>query len=124
MLSDADPRPFKPTADAFLAAMPTFAAELNAQPAPCRFCGEAEHLKRLPEYSEGWTHNADGSLVRASTGQPILAMLDYIECEICGVEAPAHVWNRPTGATPAERAAVIAGWAEYDGEGRWTGEAR
>lgn len=124
MLADAE-NPTRDGADVYLT--PAVVASLltgGLAHAACRFCGETQHLKLCEGFTEGWAHDADGSLKRDASGEPVSVSFDFIECEICDAMAPVEVWNRARGATPEERAAVIAGWAEYDDEGRWIGGAK
>lgn len=61
--------------------------------APCRYCNEREWLSLNVGFDcESYAHEADGSL-QMDGAEPALVMVDYIECDICGCTAPAHVWN-------------------------------
>lgn len=90
---------------------------------PCRFCGETEHFLVHPGYEAGWRHAADGSLIRGADGEPLMFEEDFVECQICDATAPVAIWNGHR-RTAEERAAIIAGWAEYGDDYRWIGAAQ
>ncbi len=80
---------------------------------PCRCCGETEHLETHPAYQSDWAFTQDGQIKRTETGAFAIEDQDYVECSICGTEAPAYIWNLSLADWPARRAATIAAWADH-----------
>lgn len=82
--------------------------------APCRYCGEAEHLTVNPAYcDESYQVTADFRIIRDAAGEPAIGSEDFAECLICNATAPVYIWNRPAGPIPNLRAEMLRAWAEH-----------
>lgn len=86
--------------------------------APCRCCGETEHLELHDGYDEDWTFTPDGQVQRDKTGAFAVSMIDHVRCSICSTQAPVATWEGPSASFSRHwkirRNTTVQAWGNHE----------